>query len=119
MSHHDVPHQTEPESGGYEKRDVNLTRIFVYGVLGLVALTVVILFSLDYFTAVREEFVYEAVLKPESVPLRELRASEEEELNSYAVLDIEKGLYRIPIERAMELIAEEAYRERTDRAINK
>jgi hypothetical protein len=116
MSEHNVPSQTGPESEGYEKSDVNLTKIFMYGILGLVILTAVVVFSLDYFTATREELVYEAVLKPESVPLRELRAREEGELNSYAILDAEKGIYRIPIERAMELTAEEAYRARTGKS---
>jgi hypothetical protein len=37
----------------------------------------------------------------------ELRERETEELNSYELLDEEKGIYRIPIKRAMELIVEE------------
>lgn len=112
MSGNDVKHQTGPEQNGYEKRDINVVKVFVYGIAGLVVLTAIVIFSLDYFTAAREQAVYDAVLKPMSAPLRELRAREEEELNSYAVLDINKGVYRIPVERAMELVAEEAYRAR-------
>lgn len=115
MRDQNVQNQTDPDGVGYEKRDVNLARVLVYGVLGIIALVVLVIFIFDYFTAAREEAVYEAVLKPESVALRELRAREEEELNSYAVLDEAAGVYRIPIERAMELIADEAYRARREK----
>ena len=110
MEQNDVQQSIDHGDGGYEKRDVNLARILVYGLLGILILTAVVVFALDYFTAVREEIIYEARLRPESAQLRDLRAREEQELNSYAVLDGSKGIYRIPIDRAMEVIAEEAYR---------
>jgi hypothetical protein len=119
MNDRGVKPQDEIENTGYEKQDVNLTKVFFFGILGVVILTVIVLFALDYFTAAKEEAVYEAVLKPQSAPLRELRAREEEELNSYAVLDAQKGIYRIPIERAMELMANEAYRARSIGSKNK
>jgi len=112
MEKNNVQPQINPEGDGYEKRDVNLAKVLIYGLLGIAVLVVIVFFVLDYFTAASEEAIYEAQLKPESVALRELRAREDEELNSYAVLDAQKGIYRIPIERAMELIAEEAYRAR-------
>jgi len=112
MEKNDVQLQIDPGGDGYEKRDVNLAKVLIYGFLGVAVVTVVVIFALDYFTAAREAIVYESQLKPESAPLRELRAREEEELNSYAVLDGKKGVYRVPIERAMELTAEEAYRAR-------
>jgi hypothetical protein len=43
---------------------------------------------------------------PES-ELSQLRSSEEETLRNYAWIDREKGVVRIPIERAMEIIARE------------
>lgn len=109
MDDNNVHSGDSPETPGYETRDVNLVKVLVYGTLGIIVLVVLVVFALDFFTAAREEAVYEAVLKPESVPLRELRTRETEELNSYAVLDAKKGAYRIPIERAMTLLAEEAY----------
>lgn len=112
MEDNNVQPQINPEGDGYEKRDVNLAKVLIYGLLGIAVLVVIVFFVLDYFTAASEEAIYEAQLKPESVALRELRAREDEELNSYAVLDAQKGIYRIPIGRAMELIAEEAYRAR-------
>jgi hypothetical protein len=55
--------------------------------------------------------MYDYVLKPESAPLRDLRAREMETLTTYKVLDPVKSVYRIPISRAMELMADEAYQE--------
>lgn len=114
MSDQNVPDYSEPGNAGYEKRDVNLLKVFIYGLLGIVVVVVLVIFMLDYFTATREELVYESVLKPESTSLRELRAREDEELNSYELIDEEQGRYRIPITRAMELLAEEAYRAKSD-----
>ncbi len=102
-------HNRAPE--GYEEKDVNTLKIFGYFAAGTIIVVIVLIFLIDFFIATKEEVVYEAVLKPESVVLRELRAREEEELGSYSVLDEEKGVYRIPIERAMEIAADEAYGE--------
>jgi len=73
---------------------------------------VILVLLYEYFMASSRNMVEEMVLKPQSVALRELRAREVEELNSYKILDPEKGIYRIPIDRAIELMADEAYRQR-------
>jgi hypothetical protein len=112
MSDQNKPYSSPPEHDGYEKRDINPLKVFLFGLAGVIVIVVVVIFLSSYFTQTREEIVYEEVLKPESPALRELRAREEEELNSYAVLDDKKGVYRIPIRRAMELMAEEAYQAR-------
>jgi hypothetical protein len=101
------------DNAGYEKRDVNIGKVIAYGVGAIIILVILVVLALDFFVATREEIIYEAVLKPESAELRELRAREAEELNSYAVLDVEKGIYRIPIDRAMKLMAEEAFQKKT------
>lgn len=106
------PDSRKISDSGYEKRDVSLNKVILYGVLGIIVLVIALIFIMDYFTAVKEEIVYESVLKPESAALRELQARETEELNSYKLLDAEKKIYRIPIERAKKLLADEAYRER-------
>ncbi len=80
---------------------VSLVSVFVI-VVAIVALQ-------NYYVATQEALTEELVLRPESSALRELRARETSELSSYGVIDQEKGVYRIPIERAMKLLAEEAY----------
>ncbi len=102
------------KAAGYESADINVRKT----VLIAVAIIVVIIISLivlnEYFLSVKEEYVYDMVLKPESVTLRDLRATEDEILYSYKLLDSANGLYRIPVERAMELLAEEAFRQSQD-----
>jgi len=100
------------QNSGYEKSDVKLGRIALWGTVTTVILIVLVMLSLDYFQVIREEMVYDMVLKPESVKLIELRERELEELTSYAVLDTVKGIYRIPIDEAMKIIVREANRDR-------
>ncbi len=107
-------HPPTPEDAGYEKRDVNVNKIILAGVISVIIIVVLVIVVFDQFTAVKEELVYEKVLKPESVALRELRTRETEELTTYKVLNEKDSVYRIPIERAMELMAEEAYQRRLE-----
>jgi len=105
-------HNSAPERDGYEKKDVSLKKVFIYGIAGIILLIISVIFVVDQFIAVKEEVVYEQVLRPESAALRELRAREIEELGGYKLLNEKDSVYRIPIERAKELMADEAYRER-------
>lgn len=95
---------------GYERSDVNAPKIILYSALGVFILVAILLFLYNYFLAEKEEMVFEDQLKPQSVQLRDLRAHEEEVLTTYKLLDADKGIYRIPIDRAMQLIAEENFR---------
>lgn len=101
-------HPPQP-SGGYEKRDTNVRGIVWVTLISAVIIVLSVIMVNELFIATKEEIVEEVVLKPESVPLRELRARETSILESYDVIDAPKGIYRIPIERAMKLMAERAY----------
>ena len=97
-------------SSGYEERDANIGRIAIIGI-GFVILLAVSLFLVDqYFIITKEKDIQEVVLKPQSITLRELRSREDEILNSYKVIDASKGIYQIPISRAMDILAQKAYR---------
>ena len=91
----------------YEKKDINVP--FVIGVaVFLVFILIGILIGLnDLFISEKEKIVYDTLLKPESTELLELQASQSKLLSSYKVLDAEKGIYQIPINRAMTLVADE------------
>ena len=92
----------------YEKKDVNIKVVMSIG-LGVIFIFIVILVLLsDYFTVMQEDAIYNTQLKPESVSLNELHAEEKEILTTYKLIDPEKDIYRIPIDRAMQLVAEEA-----------
>ncbi len=97
---------------GYEKRDIDAVKIIAYSVIGIIILAAIIGLLYNYFMAEKEEIVYEQTLKPESSLLRDIRAKEEAVLNSYKLLDPQRGIYQIPIERAMQLLAEENFQHR-------
>lgn len=110
MTENDRSYEARSADSGYEKKDVNLNKLFVSAVIAIVGTIIVVVFILDYYTALKEEIVYEQELHPESKALRELQVRENEELNGYILLDQEKERYRIPIERAMQLMADEAFK---------
>lgn len=74
--------------------------IFVFTVFGLVFLAVI-------FTTPKDELAYKEVFKSETSELLNLKSEEEIILNSYKLLDPEKEIYRIPVERAIKIMAQE------------
>ena len=112
MSETEIHDAAEHSDTGYEKKDVNLRQIILGAALIIGVIVLILVLLTQYFVVVKEEQVYDAVLKPESAALRELRAREAEVLNSYKLLDSAGGVFQIPIRRAMELMADEAFRSR-------
>ncbi len=95
------------KADGYEKKDVNFTKIIGISFVGIVILIVIIIVLADFFKIQKESMNYDSVLSKESKELSELRSFEFETLNNYKLLDAEKGVYQIPIKRAMQLLIEE------------
>ena len=117
-------HSAEPPDVRHETSDVNIRAIFGFGI-GLAMTTVGIGFAVwllfQYFTAREARTVFTeyplAVQEPRQPPgprlqtnprqdLSDLRAREDERLNSYGWVDKNTGVVRIPIERAMQLVVE-------------
>ena len=99
----------ESAESSYEKSDVAIGKIIAFGFAGVIIIVALVLLLMDYYNAYTEDVVSDVVLKPKSTELRELRAHETEVLNSYKLLDDSLKIYQIPIERAMKLMADEAY----------
>ena len=95
-------------NAGYEKRDVNIFMVIGLAVLLVSLLIVMLVFLIDYFVDSKEQMIYEAQLQPDSDELKSLLASERKELTSFKILDTERGIYQIPIDRAMDLLVKEA-----------
>ncbi|NUM81898.1 hypothetical protein HUU42_13960 [bacterium] len=100
------------EHGGvdYERRDANPKKILIFTVTLVAIIAGLIIGLSEYFLFVTDAQVADAVLKKEDPRLRDLHAMEDEVLNSYKTLDAEKGIYQIPVSRAMEVLADEAFR---------
>jgi len=98
--------------GGFDRSEPNARAIAAFGAVTVVLLVAVVLGLQFYFDRVLEQQVYVQVLAPESSALKALRAREDEELHSYRYLDREKGIVRLPIERAMDLLAAEYAQDR-------
>jgi hypothetical protein len=91
----------------YEKKDINIKVVMGVGLTTVIILIAILVMLSDYFTVMETDRVYETQLKPESVSLNEILAAEQEILTTYKLIDAEKGVYRIPIEQAMQLLADE------------
>jgi len=111
-SQNDTQHQQG--SSGYEERDVNIGRIALIGIVCVILLALSLFFVDQYFIITKEKDIQEIILKPQSVTLREVRTREDEILNSYKLIDSAKGVYQIPISRAMEILAQNTYHTQPD-----
>jgi len=107
---------------GYEKTDAHVPTInwFLFGLFALIGVSMLAMWAMHAFLARQEEkapaptlMEAQRVLPP--VPrlqvsntrdLAELSAHEARTLSTYGWLDKETGSVRIPVERAMELVAQ-------------
>lgn len=114
---HTSPTQNDMNAG-YEKSDVNVKRILTIVVSIALFLVVAFIVLNSFFIKSRESLMYEQVLKPQSEKLQALHEREAEALHSYGVVDSANNVYRIPIERAMQLEAEDAFQQRVNSSGN-
>ena len=111
---------------GYEPTDVSIRGVMWVAVIfaAAVALSAVVLAGLlGLFTALREPAVVSPLERTTLLPpeprlearpldtLEQVRAREQELLQGYAWVDREAGVARIPIERAMAILAERGWPE--------
>lgn len=89
-------------------QDTRTGIILGVGILCVVLFVISLVWLRSYFYQVRNEVEQQQVLTVSNPKLKELHASEQEELNTYGWVDKDKGTVRIPIERAMELVAKDA-----------
>jgi len=103
MSDTDHLHPEHPSS--YEKRDANVTGIAIiaFAVIALIIIFAVLLD--DFFVQTREELIYKAAQAPATLEQVEMDAHNDSLLTTYGVIDTTKGIYHIPIDRAMDIIA--------------
>ena len=94
-------------SGEYEKKDVNVRLAIWISATVVILIVFSVLFVRDYVIMQGERATYELRLKPDNPQLLELQAHEVTELAATKILDSIKGVYQIPIDRAIELTVEQ------------
>ncbi|MCB2198684.1 hypothetical protein KQI63_04720 [bacterium] len=97
-----------PADAGYETSDTKGRPIFIGLLLAVVILVVIIIGLSNFYTMTQEEIVYQNVLSQVDPRLDQYRAAEDSILTSYGWVDSTNGIARIPIDRAMDLMVEEA-----------
>lgn len=93
---------------GYEESDAKVGFIAWAGVGIIVFVIVTVLAVQVYFDSLKNHEEFVKLLEPVSEDYRNLRAREDAELYSYKYADREKGIVRLPIQRAMDLVLSEA-----------
>jgi hypothetical protein len=91
----------------FDRAEPNVRAIAAFGAITILALIAIVLGLQLYFDRVLEQEVYIQVLAPASPALNALRTREDEELHTYRYIDRDKGSVRLPVERAMNLLAAE------------
>lgn len=102
---------------GHETKEANI-KVILYAALGLVVGTTaifVLVWGLFYYLEVRDKanLVQVPAIPPPAprlqvnprVDINQLRAREDHILNSYAWVDQQRGLVRIPIDKAIDIVA--------------
>jgi hypothetical protein len=113
IKHPDTPH------AGHETTDINVWAVgkFAIGLVIVCVVSIVLLFGLLKFFQSREETSVANTVEPTKlfpepqlqktpiVDLKTIRAEEDKLLNGYAWVDAPKGVVRIPLDRAIEVLA--------------
>ena len=91
-----------------EESDPRTAPTALVGTVGLVLLAVVLLLLEVLYQRTSQAEIERKVVAEQPQELRQLEAAQRERLGRYAWVDRERGIVTIPIERAMDLVAEEA-----------
>src|SRR5665811_1363073 len=123
----EIKHPQDPHAG-HETTDINVWAVgkFAIGLVIVCAVSLGLLFGLLKFFQSREETsvantVEPAKLFPEPqlqktplLDLKAIRAEEDKLLNGYAWVDQPKGVVRIPVDRAIEVLAQRGLPSRSE-----
>lgn len=98
--------QLAPEVG-FDPQEANLRVVSLVSLGILVSLVLTIILIDRYYNALFNLELRQKVQEPVITQMRDVRAYEERELHSYGYIDREKGIVRLPVERAMEVFLQE------------
>ena len=91
----------------YEIRDIPVKSVAIGGEVFVIIIGITLFLLYEYYIRVLDDTEHEFKLSKRSKKLMELRKLEDESLNSYKIIDEEKQIYQIPIDRSKELMLDE------------
>lgn len=93
---------------GYDRSEPHIGPI-LWNIVGIVLILALVIGGVEfYYSNYRDRVIEETQLTPVSQDLLNLRATEDQQLNSYGIADRAAGTVRLPVSRAMELVLAEA-----------
>jgi hypothetical protein len=106
MSGEEIRHASPKE--GFDHTEPKVGAIAAFGVGSVLILILTIVALEVYFNKIWDEAVYEKILAPPSEQLKGLHYREDWFLTHYSFTDKKTGVVRIPLDKAMDLFAQEA-----------
>ncbi len=96
-----------------DESDPKSTPTLLVGAVGMILLMVIILLVEVLYYRTSQAEVYRKVISEQPLELRQVQAAQQEQLNAYRWISQPEGVAAIPIDRAIDLIVDEAQTGRT------
>jgi hypothetical protein len=100
-------HESHPQTAEHPEQ---IRVILLAGLVSVIILVILLVWLRSYFFLVRNETVEKNYLEAGNPKIEELHAREKALLTSYGWVNKGKGIVHVPVDRAMELMVEEAAR---------
>ena len=108
MADNDNKLDNEARRAWYRIYDVKTGRVAMIGIIGIILLVLALYLTNQYFLATTHKQIDDVLLMPPSAELEALQAREDSLLNSNRLIDSIQRIYQIPIDKAMEILADSA-----------
>ncbi len=120
MEHSEFREEIAPDGhpSTYDHSEPKASALFLFGGATVVLVLAITLGVTFYYDSNYEERVFSTVLTADNDLLKNLRAKEVRELHTYGFVDQKAGKVRLPIGRAMEILARESTENRLKYATN-
>lgn len=102
--------QNEFESNvtsGVNEDKLNYKKLFFWSVLGTAVVAIVVVVLINVYEYTMFTATQKAGAASQYYDIQDLRQNEQETLSSFGLIDADKGVYHIPIDSAISLIAGE------------
>ena len=91
----------------YETQDIPVKAVAIGGLIFVIIVAITLYLMYEYTERAIDDAQNDFRLSKRSEKLLKLQESENESLNSYKIIDKEKQIYQIPIDRSKELLLNE------------